>query len=144
MAALFGKKEDDSTPGSPPAAEEIARLEGLPLAQLAAEVMDRAFGPNGPGAPGRPGTIEAPGLSDARLRLNDVAGVVTPAFTATSDVTEQLRIANLVAEGLQALELAGLIRVTWRGGTEDFSATRRGRGAQAGGTVGESVSRVLG
>jgi hypothetical protein len=49
----------------------------------------------------------------------------------------------LVAEGLQALELAALIRVTWRGGTEDFKATRRGREALANGSVERLVAKAL-
>jgi hypothetical protein len=146
MAALFGKKSDDGEAQAtgPQAGEEIARLEGLALPDLAAEVMAKCFGPGGPGEPGRPGTIEAPGLADERVRLNDVAGAVSPAYTATSDATEQLRIANLIAEGLQALELAALIRVTWRGGTEDFRATRRGRGGQERGEVQRQVAASLG
>lgn len=138
MAALFGNKDkEDGGDGAaaPATAAEIARLEGLALPSLAAEVMEKAFGPDGPGGPGRPGTIEAPGLSAPRVRLNEIAGAVSSAYTATSDADEQLRIANLVAEGIQALELAALVRVTWRGGTEDFLATRRGRAAQERGEV---------
>src|ERR1700755_2037108 len=97
----------------------------LTLPRLAAEVMEKAFGPEGPGAAGRPGTIEAPGVPSERVQLADVARAVTPAFVATNDAAQQVRIGNWVAEGLQALELAALIRVTWRGGTEDFKATRR-------------------
>src|ERR1700749_221617 len=91
----------------------------LMLPRLAAEGMEKAFGPEGPGAPGRPGTIEAPGVASERVQLADVARAVTPAFLATNDAAEQVRIGNWVAEGLQALELAALIRATWRGGTED-------------------------
>ncbi len=126
------------------AGEEVGRLEGLALPELAAEVMAKCFGVGGPGEPGRPGTIEAPGLAGERVRLNDVANAVTPAYAATSDATEQLRIADLVGEGLQALELAALIRVTWRGGTEDFRATRRGRDAQERGEVQRRVEAALG
>jgi hypothetical protein len=145
MAALFGKKDDTEDARTGPAAgTEIARLEGLPLATLGAEVMTKAFGPDGPGGPGQSGTIEAPGLSAERLRLNEIVAAVTPAYTETDDATEQLRLGNLVAEGLQALELAALVRVTWRGGTEDFTATRRGRAAQASGEVEQLVARALG
>jgi hypothetical protein len=144
--ALFGHKDDGASEASATsgACEEIARLEALPLPRLAAEVMDKGFGPGGPGAAGRPGTIEAPGSSDERVRLNDIARAVTPAFVATKDAAEQLRIANLVAEGLQALELAALVRVTWRGGTEDFLATRRGRAAQSSAEVEGLVAKALG
>ncbi len=125
-------------------ADEIARLEALSLGALAAEVMDKAFDQGGPGAPGKPGTIEAPGISDERVRLNDVARAVTSALVESDDAAEQIHIGNLVAEGLQALELAALVRVTWRGGTEDFAATRRGRSAQAAGEVAVLVEKALG
>ncbi|MBS1845351.1 MAG: hypothetical protein JST53_13125 [Actinobacteria bacterium] len=143
---LFGKHDDESgAPVSGPGAgDEIARLRSLPLARLAAEVMEKAFAGEGPGAPGRPGTIEAPGLSAERVRLPEVARAVTPALAKTSDAGEQLAISDLLAEGIQALDLAGLVMVTWRGGTEDFRATRRGREAQSSGEVETLVGRVLG
>lgn len=125
-------------------AAEIARLEGMPLPKLAAEVMEKAFGGQGPGAPGVPGTIEAPSLSAERVRVAEVARVVTPAFVAANDAADQMRIGNLVAEALQALELAALVRVAWRGGTEDYLATRRGRQAAQGGEVEALISRALG
>jgi hypothetical protein len=143
VAALFGKKEEDGEGSGAAVAEEIARLEGLALPALAAVVMEKGFGPEGPGGPGKPGTIEAPDLSAPRVRLNEVAAAVTPAYAATSDAREQLRIAALVAEAIQGLELAALLRVTWRGGTEDFVATRRGRGAQERGEVERLVAAAL-
>lgn len=146
MAALFGRKDDDrgdDADGDAAVAAEIARLAALPLAELAAEVMAKGFGPDGPGAPGGPGTIEAPALSAERVRLNEVAAAVSPAYTATSDAGEQLRIADLVGEGVQALELAALVRVTWRGGTEDLRATRRGRAAQERGEVAALVTAAV-
>ncbi len=144
--ALFGHKDEggDGAAAASGAAEEIARLEALTLPQLAAEVMEKGFGAEGPGGPGKPGTIEAPSLSAERLRLNEVARAVTPALVATNDAAEQLRIGNLVAEALQALELAALVRVDWRGGTEDFKATRRGRSALSSGEVEQLVAGALG
>lgn len=143
MAALFGSKDEPQATEAPEVAE-IARLEALSLPQLAAEVMGKAFGPDGPGAPGRPGTIEMPVTSGERVRLDDVSRAVTPAFLAAGDAAGQIKVANLVAEGLQALELAALVRVTWRGGTEDFKATRRGREALSSASVEQLVARVLG
>ncbi len=141
--SLFGKRDEEGVPRAAAGPEEIGRLEALPLAELAAEVMARAFGPEGPGAPGRSGTIESPALSAPRLLLNEVAAAVTPAFNASKGA-DQIRVANLVAEGLQALELAALVRVTWRGGSEDFRATRRGRQAQERGEVEALVTAALG
>lgn len=133
--SLFGKNDDEAGDGDAAVAVEIARLEALALPALAAEVMEKGFGPDGPGAPGKPGTIEAPEISAPRVRLNEVVMAVTPAYAASSDAREQLRIADLLAEAIQLLELAALLRVTWRGGTEDFMATRRGRAAQERGEV---------
>jgi hypothetical protein len=42
---------------------------------------------------------------------------------------------HLVAEALQALEHASLVRVTWHGGNGHYRATRRGRLAVERGTV---------
>ncbi|MBS1894063.1 MAG: hypothetical protein JST59_22415 [Actinobacteria bacterium] len=78
------------------------------------------------------------------MRLPDVARAVAPVFAQTSDAGEQLAISDLLAEGIHALELAGLVMVTWRGGTEDIRATRRGREAQSSGEVESVVGRVLG
>jgi hypothetical protein len=75
MAALFGNKRDeDGAVAAPSAAEEIARLDALPLPRLAAEVMEKAFAGDGPGAPGKPGTIEAPELSAERVGAGRGAG----------------------------------------------------------------------
>ena len=142
MAALFGGK--DERQAAAPDLADVTRLEGLSLPRLAAEVMGKAFGPEGPGAPGRPGTIEAPVLSNECVLLADIVRAVNPAFLATRDAVEQVRIGNWIAEGLQALELAALIRVTWRGGTENFRATRRGREALAIASVERLVAQTLG
>ena len=46
---------------------------------------------------------------------------------------------QLIAEGLQVLEHASLVRVSWRGGMDDYTATRRGRAAVAQ----DEVERIL-
>jgi hypothetical protein len=134
MAALFGKKDD--APGETDAGGDVAlmeaeleRLAALSLSDLAAEVMTKAFGPDGPGGPGKPGTIEDP-TSSERVRMNEIARAVTPLYAGSGVGSEQqVRLTNLVAEGLQILENAALVRVSWRGGTENYFATRRGRAA---------------
>jgi hypothetical protein len=136
LAAVFGIRED--LPDSVAAVNaEIDRLSVLRLTDLAAEVMVRGFGPGGPGGPGRPGTLEAPTLTPERVSLNDVARALTPAFTARAAGPEQqVRLSHLVAEALQALEHAMLVRVSWRGGMENYVATRAGRAAVETGAVG--------
>jgi hypothetical protein len=148
MTPFFGSKDDDGGGAvSDDAAAldaEIARLDGLPLADLAAEAMSKGFGPDGPGGPGKPGSIDGPPeASSERLVLLDIARVFTPAFAGKGvSQAQSLRFQTLVAEGLQILENASLIRVTWRGGQEHYLATRRGRKALADGTLGDVLARL--
>ena len=108
---------------------EIERLDRLPLNRLAAEVMIKGFGPGGPGGPGQPGTIEDP-AGVRRIHLEDIASQFTPAFQARGVGPElNKRLLNLIAEGLQILENAALVRVSYRGNAENHLATRRGRQA---------------
>jgi hypothetical protein len=121
-------------------AAEIEQLDALPLAQLAVEIMVKGFGPDGPGGPGRRGTIEAPSVDAARIGLADIARAVSPAYAGRDVGPElQLRFSTLVAEGLQILENASLVRISWRGGLENYLATRLGRAAVERG----AVERVL-
>ena len=62
--------------------------------------------------------------------MSDIARQFTPAYTGRGVGREQtLRFDQLVAEGLQVLENAALVRVTWSGGTAHYVATRLGRAA---------------
>jgi hypothetical protein len=148
MAPFFGSKDDDGgAPASDDAATldaEIARLDGLPLAELAGEAMSTGFGPDGPGGPGKPGTIDGPPEAyTQRLVLVDIVRCFTPAFVGKGvSQAQQLRLQTLVAEGLQILENASLVRITWRGDQEHYMATRRGRKALADGTLDGILSRL--
>lgn len=53
MAALLGEKTDgeEGQGAGQQVGEEVGRLEGLALQKLAAEVMEKCFGLDGPGAP---------------------------------------------------------------------------------------------
>ena len=140
MSLAFGTRVD--LPDSVAAVNaEIDRLGALPLPELAAELMVRGFGPGGPGVPGRPGTLEAPTLTPERVGLNDLARALTPAYTARAAGPEQqVRLSHLVAEALQALEHAPLVRVSWRGGMENYLATRAGRAALEAGAVADLLT----
>jgi hypothetical protein len=147
MAPFFGGKDDsaDAYVSDDAAAldAEISRLDGLALADLAAEAMQKGFGPEGPGGPGKPGTIESPETSAERLILLDIARCFTPAFAGKGVSQVQMQqLTTLVAEGLQVLENASLIRVNWRGGQEHYMATRRGRRALQNGSLGDVLGRV--
>jgi hypothetical protein len=140
VAPFFGSRDEimgDSVSDDAAAVDaEIARLDALPLADLAAEAMNKAFGPDGPGGPGKPGTIESPETSSERLVLLDISRSFTPAFAGKGvSQTQMQQLATLVAEGLQVLENASLIRVTCRGGQEHYLATRRGRSALENGAL---------
>ena len=92
-------------------------------------------GPGGPGGPGKPGTLESPGGTAEHVGFAGIARVLTPAFSGRGVRPEQtMFLSLLVAEALQALEHASLVRVSWRGGMEDYLATRPGRAAAGGRT----------
>ena len=137
VSPLFGGKE--SNPADAAAVNaEIDRLGSMPLPRLAAEVMVRGFGPGGPGAPGQPGTIEASARLTAVVYVGEteIARAVTPAFASRAGTADQYNwLRALVAEALQALEHASLVRVTWHSGNQHYIATRRGRRAVAQGMV---------
>jgi hypothetical protein len=131
MSPLFGGKESNPDDIAAVTAE-IDRISSMPLSRLAAEVMARGFGPGGPGGPGKPGTIEALRITlrtaPAHVSEHEIGGAVTPAFNARAATAEQHNwLLYLVAEALQALEHASLVRVTWHGGVQHYIATRRGR-----------------
>jgi hypothetical protein len=130
---------------------ELERLDSLPLAQLAAEVMVKAFGPGGPGADEEDVTV---GQANAHAGpgLYRICGLVEAdrrglGFTYTDEDDELLeRIRRLVAEGLQELEHASLIRVQLHTemGSPDYATTRRGRAALERGEVERIVVARIG
>jgi len=142
MAPLFGGRDGD--PGRDTLiAAELDRVGGLPLPQLAAEVMARAFGPGGPGGPGQPGTLEAGSPTATVVRLDELAisRLLISADAFQHATPEQLaRLRHLAGEAVQALEHAALIRVSWQGGSQHCLATRRGRSAAERGTVSEILA----
>jgi hypothetical protein len=121
---------------------ELDRLNSLPLSQLASEVMVKAFGPDGPGADeedvqvGQANIHSGPSLYQISGVFEADRGFTFP--LPTDDDAKLLeRIRRLVAEGLQELEHASLIRVQMHTGmgSLDYATTRRGRAALEGGEV---------
>jgi hypothetical protein len=110
---------------------ELTRLSSLTLEQVAAEVMTKGFGPGGPGAAGH---------ADP-----DVIGAAFTQPFQGRDYDQEVDVAvmEIVAEGLQVLEHACLIRPVFhgQGGSHDvhyalgWGATRLGRAAVEQGTV---------
>ena len=104
---------------------EVARLDSLTLQQLAAEVMIKGFGPGGPG-------------SATYTDMADIGGVFTQRYQGRDyDQDADARLMEIVAEGVQVLEHACLVRPVFHGQGGDHSvyynlgwgATRLGRAA---------------
>lgn len=129
---------------------EYERLDALPLAFLAAEVMVRGFGPGGPGYNDDEITVAhasasaGPTIRDISLRFAP-DGNFSLHEPSPEDVRLRQRIEKLVAEGLQQLEHASLVRcqVHHEIGTFDWAATRRGRAALVHGDIPAILSATV-
>jgi hypothetical protein len=121
---------------------ELSRLSALPVEELATEVMMRGFGPGGPGADddaislGQANVGAGPTAGDISLRFVPDRGFAFPVPTP-EDVRLRELMTRLIAEGLQELEHASLVRcqVHTAMGSFDWAATRRGRAALERGAV---------
>jgi hypothetical protein len=123
MAAmpLFGSDEMREARGARVRAE-IARLEGLPLPQLAQEIMGRVYGPGGPGAGGS---------ADYQETLKPFDPTGTGIFPGVADGL-RVPLEELVQEGMQQLMNSSLVVVPLRGGditNPRYRLTRAGRAA---------------
>lgn len=140
MSPLFGHKDEDDQATDNVAAlqAEIERLEGLSLPALAAEVMAKGFGPGAPGADDdNTISVEGPNIS-AGPTIADLALEFAPGGnTKGADDATRLQLQRLVAEGLQTLEHAGLIRTQMHTAMNgfDFALTRKGTAALQAGDV---------
>ena len=125
------------------------RLNALPLIELAAEVMIKGFGPGGPGA-----DDDAITLGQANIHAGSTAQIISLELAPDRGFTFPLptpedhklreQIAKLVAEGLQELEHASLVRCQMHTGMGnlDWAATRRGRAALERGEVQSVLQRM--
>lgn len=137
MSPLFGNKGND--PGASAAVQgEVDRLDSLSLPQLASEVMTKGFGPGGPGEDAQ-NTVTVGGMSiNAGTTVGDIASTLVPGCGAPLE----LRLARIVADGVQTLEHASLVRTQMHtsSGALDYATTRLGRAALQQG----AVDRILG
>jgi hypothetical protein len=127
------------------------RLDALPLPELAAEVMIQGFGPGGPGADDDKISLGQANIG-AGPSANDISFEFAPKCPfmlgpTLDDMKLRGQIAKLVAEGLQELEHASLVRCQMHtsSGYLDWAATRRGRAALESGDVErilQAVARV--
>ncbi len=139
--ALFGGREERSAEADALDAE-IERLDRLPLPELAAEVMAKAFGPGAEWEdPEEEVTIGGPNVG-AGATVGGIATEMAPGgSTKGADERTRLRLQRLVAEGVQALEHAALIRPQMHTAMNslDYTPTRLGRKVLAAGAVAEVV-----
>jgi hypothetical protein len=101
---------------------EVERLEALPIAQLAAEVMVRAFGP---GPKGR-----------LPYWMSEIIENFRPEGAQDTDLMGRLQ--HVLAEGLQVLEHQALICIYPRDDIS-YAPTRRGRAALEAGAVEQAL-----
>lgn len=122
---LFGNSDEKQRENEMLAAE-VMRLDALPYEALAAEVLQRAFGPGGPGAE----SGAQPYALVAAFKPSDrIFGFDANVENAMSD---------LVHEALHLLYRAGLVSWSFSGGEHSsmsWELTRAGRRALAHGTV---------
>ena len=139
--ALFGGRADRSAEAEALEAE-IERLDQLPLPTLAAEVMGKAFGPGAEWEdPEEEVTVGGPN-DGAGVTVEAIASAMAPdGSTRAVDDRTRLRLQRLVAEAVQALEHASLIRAQMHiaMGGFDYTPTRLGRKVLAAGAVAEVV-----
>jgi hypothetical protein len=139
--ALFGSRGDRSAEAAELEAE-IERLDQLPLPALAAEVMAKAFGPGADWEdPEEEVTVGGP-TTRAGATVAEIASEMAPeGSTKGADERAWLRLQRLVAEAVQVLEHAALIRPQVHLAIEglDYTPTRLGRTVLAAGAVVEVV-----
>jgi hypothetical protein len=139
--ALFGGRGDQNAEASALDAE-IERLDRLPLPTLAAEVMAKAFGPGAECEdPEEEVTVGGPNV-DAGATVAGIAATMAPGgSTKGADERTRLRLQRLVAEGVQALEQAALVRAQMHTAMDslDYTPTRLGRKVLAAGAVARVV-----
>jgi hypothetical protein len=138
--ALFGGRADRGAADELEA--EIERLDQLPLPALAAEVMGTAFGP-GAGWEDLEEEVTVGGPNaGAGATVEGIAAEMAPAGTAKgAEGRARLRLQRLVAEGVQALEQAALVRAQLHTAMSglDYTPTRLGRKVLAAGAVAQVV-----
>lgn len=140
MSPMFGKKDE---PGQPPQADaalqaEFDRVSALSLVQLASEVMTKGFGPGGPGADDSSVTVGGPN-ADSGIEVTGIADKFVnyqPQYFGIPSPSEVLwrQFSRIIAEGLQELEHASLVRAQMYTSQNslDFTTTRLGRASLVG------------
>ena len=140
--ALFGSRGDRSAEAAELAAA-VERLDQMPLPALAGEVMAKAFGPGAEWEdPEEEVTVSGPNVGAGATVVGIAAAMAPDGSTRGADERTRLRLQRLVAEAVQVLEHAELIRVQMHTAMNclDYTPTRLGRTVLAAGAVAEVVS----
>lgn len=139
--ALFGSRGDRSAEAAELEAA-VERLDQMPLPALAVEVMAKAFGPGAEWEdPEEEVTVGGP-TARAGATVTGIATAMAPEGSAKgADERTWLRLQRLVAEAVQVLEHAELIRAQLHTAMTsfDYTPTRLGRTVLAAGAVAEVV-----
>lgn len=138
---LFGGRGERSAEADALAAE-IERLDRLPLPALAAVVMAKAFGAGAPWEDPEEESTVGGSAAGAGATVSGIAAAMTPeGAERAADGGARLRLERLVAEGVQALEGAALVRAQMHAAMDalDYTPTRFGRTVLAAGAVAEVV-----
>jgi hypothetical protein len=140
LSPHFGRSEQATESRDSVLQAEGDRLEALSMSQLATEVMAKAFRPDGPGADRRV-TVDGPPIG-----AGPTVSAIVSRFVG-SDKWDQAkredsweRLKRLIAEGLQTLEHASLIRAQNHSGMLNYALTRSGQAA----LEQRTVERILG
>jgi hypothetical protein len=140
--ALFGGKDERSAEDDALEAE-IERLDLLPVPELAAAVMAKAFGPGSEWEdPEEEATVDGPNVGAGATVAGIAAELAPGGSTRGADERDKVRLQRLVAEGVQALEHAALVRPQLHTSMNglDYTPTRLGRKVLATGSVAEVVA----
>jgi hypothetical protein len=139
--ALFGSRGDRSAEAAELDAE-VERLDQMPLPMLAAEVMAKAFGPGAEWEdPEEEATVGGPNIG-AGATVDGIAAALAPEGSGReAEERTRLRLQRLVAEAVQVLEHAELVRPQLHAAMNclDYTPTRLGRTVLTAGAVAEVV-----
>ena len=140
--ALFGSRGDRSAESAELEAA-VERLDQMPLPALAGEVMAKAFGPGAEWEdPEEEVTVGGP-TARAGATVTGIATAIAPEGSPKgADERTWLRLQRLIAEAVQVLEHAELIRSQMHAAMNDldYTPTRLGRTVLAAGAVAEVLS----
>jgi hypothetical protein len=124
MGLFRGNQDPSSQPAGPQVQSELDRLRQLSLTDLASEIMTKGYGPGGPGA-------------DSDTGFGGIARAIVPDYMRADQHTID-DFLQVIAEGVQVLEHASLVRFSFWGGAGSgplYAVTRFGQQTLAQNTV---------